>query len=206
MSSDATRPSASLPVGSGARLGASLRVKGEISGNEDLHVDGTVEGLIQLDDRKLTVGMAAKVTADVIAREIVVYGSVKGNLRATRQDRDQEGRLGRGRPDDGAHHDRGRRVLQGCDRNRSPGPGIRRRLFTARVCARGITGRFVGLTAFRTEFHCGPPGCWRAAFALAERAPRKHPGFPQRAQAAPGVPRESFSVLRVDWRLWGSLY
>src|SRR5258708_19902529 len=68
---------------SGARLGASLRIKGEITGNEDLHVDGTVEGLIHLDDRKLTVGMAAKVTADVIAREIVVYGSVKGNLRAT---------------------------------------------------------------------------------------------------------------------------
>jgi len=82
MNSDATRPPAPMPVGSGARLGASLRVKGEISGNEDLHVDGTVEGLIQLDDRKLTVGMAAKVTADVIAREIVVYGSVKGNLRA----------------------------------------------------------------------------------------------------------------------------
>jgi len=82
MSSDTMRPSAPLPVSSGARLGASLRVKGEISGNEDLHVDGTVEGLIQLDDRKLTVGMAAKLTADVIAREIVVYGSVKGNLRA----------------------------------------------------------------------------------------------------------------------------
>jgi len=57
-------------------------VKGEISGNEDLHVDGTVEGLIQLDDRKLTVGISAKLTADVVAREIVVYGSVKGNLRA----------------------------------------------------------------------------------------------------------------------------
>ena len=82
MSSESMRPSAPPPVGSGARLGASLRVKGEISGNEDLHVDGTVEGLIQLDDRRLTVGMAAKVTADVIAREIVVYGSVKGNLRA----------------------------------------------------------------------------------------------------------------------------
>jgi cytoskeletal protein CcmA (bactofilin family) len=82
MNSDATRPSAPLPIGSGARLGASLRVKGEISGNEDLHVDGAVEGLIQLDDRKLTVGAAAKVTADVMAREIVVYGSVKGNLRA----------------------------------------------------------------------------------------------------------------------------
>jgi len=82
MSADATRQSVSLPVGAGARLGASIRVKGEVSGNEDLHVDGTVEGLIQLDDRKLTVGMSAKLTADVVAREIVVYGSVKGNLRA----------------------------------------------------------------------------------------------------------------------------
>jgi len=57
-------------------------MKGEISGNEDLHIDGSVEGLIQLEDRKLTVGASAKVTADVVAREVVVYGSVKGNLRA----------------------------------------------------------------------------------------------------------------------------
>jgi cytoskeletal protein CcmA (bactofilin family) len=82
MNSDSTRPFAPQPAGSTARLGASLRVKGEISGNEDLHVDGAVDGLIQLDDRKLTVGMSAKLNADVVAREIVVYGSVKGNLRA----------------------------------------------------------------------------------------------------------------------------
>lgn len=65
-----------------ARLGPSLHVKGEITGNEDLHVDGSVEGLVSLEDRKLTVGASAKVTADVVAREIVVFGSVKGNLRA----------------------------------------------------------------------------------------------------------------------------
>jgi cytoskeletal protein CcmA (bactofilin family) len=65
-----------------ARLGASLHLKGEITGNEDLAIDGMVEGLVQLEDRKLTVGATAKVTADIIAREIVVYGSVKGNLRA----------------------------------------------------------------------------------------------------------------------------
>jgi cytoskeletal protein CcmA (bactofilin family) len=81
MSSDAIRPLPATPGGS-ARLGASLHVKGEISGNEDLHVDGSVEGLIQLEERKLTVGASAKVTADVVAREVVVYGSVKGNLRA----------------------------------------------------------------------------------------------------------------------------
>src|SRR5579859_3390049 len=82
MSTDAMRPLSSTPSGSTARLGASLNVKGEISGNEDLHIDGSVEGLVQLEDRKLTVGASAKLTADVVAREVVVYGSVKGNLRA----------------------------------------------------------------------------------------------------------------------------
>lgn len=82
MSTDAVRPMATTPAGATARLGASLHIKGEISGNEDLHVDGSVEGLIQLNDRKLTVGASAKVTADLVAREVVVYGSVKGNLRA----------------------------------------------------------------------------------------------------------------------------
>ena len=82
MSTDAMRPMSGSPSGTTARLGASLHVKGEISGNEDLHIDGSVEGLVQLEDRKLTVGASAKLTADVIAREVVVYGSVKGNLRA----------------------------------------------------------------------------------------------------------------------------
>jgi cytoskeletal protein CcmA (bactofilin family) len=82
MSTDALRPSANSSSSATARLGASLHVKGEITGHEDLLVDGSVEGLIQLEDRKLTVGSTAKVTADVIAREVVVYGSVKGNLRA----------------------------------------------------------------------------------------------------------------------------
>ncbi len=77
---DPTYPNTSS--GNTARLGSSLHVKGEITGNEDLLIDGTVEGLVQLEDRKLTVGASAKVTADVIAREVVVYGNVKGNLRA----------------------------------------------------------------------------------------------------------------------------
>ena len=64
-----------------ARLGPSLHVKGEISGAEDLYIDGTVEGLVHLDGRKLTVGATAKLTADVIADEVIVYGSVKGNVR-----------------------------------------------------------------------------------------------------------------------------
>src|SRR5205814_10245580 len=74
-------PQAAAP-GTTGWLGSSLHVKGDISGNEDLLIDGSVEGLIQLDERKLTVGATAKLTADIIAREVVVYGSGKGNLRA----------------------------------------------------------------------------------------------------------------------------
>jgi cytoskeletal protein CcmA (bactofilin family) len=63
-------------------LGSSLRVKGDITGTEDLLIDGAVEGLIQLDGRKLTVGATAKVKADINARDVVVFGYVKGNIRA----------------------------------------------------------------------------------------------------------------------------
>jgi len=82
MSTDAMRPLGATADRATARLGASLHVKGEISGNEDLLIDGSVEGLVQLDERKLTVGPTARVTADIIAREVVVYGTVQGNLRA----------------------------------------------------------------------------------------------------------------------------
>lgn len=78
---DSSYPSTTSGGGT-ARLGASLHIKGEITGNEDLVIDGSVEGLVQLEDRKLTVGASARVTADVIAREVCVYGNVKGNLRA----------------------------------------------------------------------------------------------------------------------------
>ncbi|HTZ73779.1 MAG TPA: polymer-forming cytoskeletal protein [Candidatus Aquilonibacter sp.] len=63
-------------------VSAGLRIKGEISGNEDLVVDGAVEGPIQLQDGTLTIGAAGKIISDVVAREIVVYGEVKGNLSA----------------------------------------------------------------------------------------------------------------------------
>ncbi len=82
MSTDAMRPIGATADRATARLGPSLHIKGEITGNEDLLIDGSVEGLVQLDERKLTVGATAKLTADIIAREVVVYGTVKGNLRA----------------------------------------------------------------------------------------------------------------------------
>src|SRR5258706_130754 len=81
-STDAVRPLDAIANRETGWLGSSLHVKGDITGSEDLLIDGSVEGLIQLDERKLTVGTTAKVTADINARDVVVYGYVKGNVRA----------------------------------------------------------------------------------------------------------------------------
>jgi cytoskeletal protein CcmA (bactofilin family) len=80
---DATRPLDATADRATGWLGSNLHVKGEITGTEDLLIDGSVEGLIHLDERKLTVGTAAKLTADIDARDVVVYGYVKGNVCAT---------------------------------------------------------------------------------------------------------------------------
>jgi cytoskeletal protein CcmA (bactofilin family) len=82
-STDAMRPSDKTSDRANGWLGSSLRVKGDISGTEDLLIDGAIEGLIQLDGRKLTVGTTAKLTADIRARDVVVYGYVKGDVHAT---------------------------------------------------------------------------------------------------------------------------
>ena len=82
MNKDVMRPTGAAADRATARLGSSLHVKGEISGDEDLHIDGTVEGAVQLGEGKLTVGATANVTADIIAREVVVCGNVKGIVRA----------------------------------------------------------------------------------------------------------------------------
>jgi cytoskeletal protein CcmA (bactofilin family) len=82
-STDAMRPLDKTGERTNGWLGSSLRVKGDISGTEDLLIDGAVEGLIQLDGRKLTVGTTAKLTADINVRDVVVYGYVKGNVHAT---------------------------------------------------------------------------------------------------------------------------
>ncbi|HTF24094.1 MAG TPA: polymer-forming cytoskeletal protein [Candidatus Limnocylindria bacterium] len=82
MNKDVMRPTGAAADRATTRLGSSLHVKGEISGDEDLHIDGTVAGAVQLGEGKLTVGATANVTADIIAREVVVCGNVKGIVRA----------------------------------------------------------------------------------------------------------------------------
>ena len=64
-----------------ACLGATLTIKGQITGDEDLQIDGTVEGPISLKAHRLTVGRTARLNSEVTAREVVVYGKASGNLR-----------------------------------------------------------------------------------------------------------------------------
>ena len=78
----AVGPTGAMKHSVAARLGANLHLKGEITGSEDLRIDGTFEGLVLLDGGKLTIGPTAKVTADIVAAEVAVSGNLKGNVRA----------------------------------------------------------------------------------------------------------------------------
>ena len=77
-----------------ATIGKSLVVKGELSGSESLYIDGKVEGTINLPGNRVTVGRNGQVAANIIAREIVVLGKVRGNCQASdRVDIRSEGSL-----------------------------------------------------------------------------------------------------------------
>lgn len=63
-------------------IGKSIVVKGELSGNEDLRVEGRVEGKIDLNQNLLTVGESGKVKAQIFAKTVVIIGEVLGNVTA----------------------------------------------------------------------------------------------------------------------------
>ena len=64
-------------------IGKSVTIRGELSGSEDLFLDGVFSGTISLPESRLTVGANAQVTADLDVRDVVVLGSVNGNVHAT---------------------------------------------------------------------------------------------------------------------------
>jgi cytoskeletal protein CcmA (bactofilin family) len=66
--------------GGPAVLGKSVIVKGQIYGREDLTIDGEVEGTVELQEHRLTIGPNGKVMATVKAREVVVLGTIHGNV------------------------------------------------------------------------------------------------------------------------------
>ncbi|MGA7413255.1 MAG: polymer-forming cytoskeletal protein [Bryobacteraceae bacterium] len=59
-----------------------MTVKGQIFSREDLTVDGEVEGTIECHEHRLTIGPNARVQAGLKAREVVIYGSIQGNVEA----------------------------------------------------------------------------------------------------------------------------
>jgi cytoskeletal protein CcmA (bactofilin family) len=75
-------PPVSTGSPAGAQIGKSLKIKGEIAGNEDLYIDGEVEGRITLEGNNLTVGPNGKVSAEVAAHSITILGHLEGNVRA----------------------------------------------------------------------------------------------------------------------------
>ncbi len=64
-------------------IGKSVQIKGELTGSEDLYLDGSIEGTIDLRDHSLIIGPNGKIKAGITARDLVVHGRVEGNVTAT---------------------------------------------------------------------------------------------------------------------------
>ena len=77
-----------------ATIGRTVVIKGEISGNESLYIDGRVEGSVTFKDHRVTVGRNGVVQANISAREVVIMGKVTGNVECSdRVDIRSEGTL-----------------------------------------------------------------------------------------------------------------
>jgi len=80
-----TPPTAPTPVRAMPRaavIGPSLTIKGQITGGEDLQIEGKVEGPISLLEHELTVGPNAQLNSDIEAGALIIYGKVVGNVQA----------------------------------------------------------------------------------------------------------------------------
>ena len=92
-------------------IGKSVIIKGELSGSEDLTIEGQVEGKIELRQNVLTIGPNGKIKAQVFAKAVVVQGEVHGNVTATERVDIRDNGLGRRRPVGAARGDCRRRAL-----------------------------------------------------------------------------------------------
>lgn len=64
-------------------IGKAVIIRGDLSGSEDLYMDGDIEGTITLLENRLTIGPNSRVHADIHARDVVVLGQLTGNVTAT---------------------------------------------------------------------------------------------------------------------------
>ena len=69
--------------GENVNIGKSVVIKGELSGSEDLTIEGNVEGRIELKENVLTIGPNGKIRAEVFAKAVIVLGEVTGNVTAS---------------------------------------------------------------------------------------------------------------------------
>ncbi len=65
-----------------AAIGKSVLIKGQILSREDLYLDGEMEGTVEVPEHRLTIGPHARLQASIRAREVVVLGTVNGNVEA----------------------------------------------------------------------------------------------------------------------------
>jgi cytoskeletal protein CcmA (bactofilin family) len=83
----------SVPVEQ-ATIGRSVVIKGEVSGNESLYIDGRIEGTVNFAEHRVTIGRNGSVAANISAREVVILGKVQGNIQCSdRLDIRSEGSL-----------------------------------------------------------------------------------------------------------------
>jgi cytoskeletal protein CcmA (bactofilin family) len=64
-------------------IGKSVVIRGELSGSEDLYLDGEIEGDINLRDHKLLIGPNGRIKASIAARDVIIHGRVTGNVTAS---------------------------------------------------------------------------------------------------------------------------
>lgn len=76
-------PETNSSRGGSAALGKNVTVKGQIFAREDLTIDGEVEGTVECHEHRLTIGPNARVQAGLKAREIIIHGSIQGNVDAS---------------------------------------------------------------------------------------------------------------------------
>ncbi|MCP5091308.1 MAG: polymer-forming cytoskeletal protein [Gammaproteobacteria bacterium] len=84
--SDYERTEPDVPINPNVRrrktsvIGPTLKFRGELSANEDLIIEGEIEGTIAHQDKNLTVGKEGRVKADINARTVEIYGRVEGDI------------------------------------------------------------------------------------------------------------------------------
>lgn len=77
--------STATAVASLAVIGKAMVIQGQITSRESLHIEGEVNGRLDLPDCRLTIGRTGRVAADAVAREIEILGNVRGDLRASKK-------------------------------------------------------------------------------------------------------------------------